>query len=738
MPAAADPEVEPEPAPAAPAAPVPSASSVPPASPVSAPSVLAPATGTAAAPGASEIDLFNLEEQVARISSVTKTEQTAEEAPAIVDIVTRTQIREWGYQSLADVLRHVIGFYVIDDHILPNVAVRGYSGGLFAESSIIKLMLDGQSLSFRSTSGNWLGPEAIPITAIERVEIIRGPASALYGADAFLGVVNIVTRQGEGLSGADVQAAVGVSRSIPGSPGADLDITAGARRGPLDIVVGARIGSEDRSGLGMPATSPSPTIPFYNRQSTGATGLDLGSMVGFLKFSLQLPRATLTLSSRLASIDRGAEFAPWTQLSHGLDSAGRSNETRVQLYQVHVNLRGQFQLRPNLSLTVDGSFFHGRPGSGDRIEVGSDVVHMRRQLGSTGTDWNAEIQAKLPRSVVLIAGLGTIYDVETLPSVQRVLKFDIGSLAAGSTLDAVDARGTKALYNFGAYAQIMWTPIKRYLTLTGGVRYDYHNIYGSQPSGRLGAVSQLTDKLTVKVLFGSAFKAPSPLLLYAVPLQVGDVLGNPSLKPQYVYTLEGEVSYRPRKYLSLATGLAYNSLKDAAGFTLRGSNQVAVNVGQVSTISWETRIELSFQDWIKGYALGEYNYTVRSTGEIGYRAQLFGSDNIVYPKGIVRLGALGRIPKVPLRLGLDAQYVGPRRASEANTLGHGGAYELPDYWMLNASISTVGLQLLPDRETVLMVTGRNLLNVSAPDPGFAGFDYPLTATTVWFQLRQTF
>ena len=167
----------------------------------------------------SELDLFQLEEQVAHISSVTKTEQTAEEAPAIVDVVTRAQIREWGYQSVAEVLRHVVGFYVEDDHILPNVAVRGFSGGLFAESSIIKVMLDGQSLSFRPTSGNWLGPEAIPISVIERIEIIRGPASALYGADA--------------------QTAVGVSLLAPGKPGSDLDLSVGARRGQLDVVIAA-------------------------------------------------------------------------------------------------------------------------------------------------------------------------------------------------------------------------------------------------------------------------------------------------------------------------------------------------------------------------------------------------------------------------------------------------------------------------------------------------------------------
>ena len=57
------------------------------------------------------------------------------------------------------------------------------------------MLIDGHSVAFHSTGGNWLGPELVPLSAIERIEIVRGPASALFGADAFLGVINIKTRR---------------------------------------------------------------------------------------------------------------------------------------------------------------------------------------------------------------------------------------------------------------------------------------------------------------------------------------------------------------------------------------------------------------------------------------------------------------------------------------------------------------------------------------------------------------
>src|SRR6266498_1955959 len=115
----------------------------------------------------SELELFELDREVKVGISATKTDRPAEEAPAIVEVVTRREIREWGYTSVADVLTHIVGFYIIDDHILPNVAVRGVSGGLFAESSVIKVMIDGRSVAFRSTAGNWLGEELVPLSAIE-------------------------------------------------------------------------------------------------------------------------------------------------------------------------------------------------------------------------------------------------------------------------------------------------------------------------------------------------------------------------------------------------------------------------------------------------------------------------------------------------------------------------------------------------------------------------------------------
>src|SRR5262245_27643082 len=118
------------------------------------------AAAEAAVPDVEELAELSLDDLLnVPVVSATKTELPIDEAPSIVTVVSRREIELWGYQSVAEILDQQLGFYVIDDHILPNLAVRGIAGGLRAESSIIKLMIDGQPVSFRSTSGNWLGPD---------------------------------------------------------------------------------------------------------------------------------------------------------------------------------------------------------------------------------------------------------------------------------------------------------------------------------------------------------------------------------------------------------------------------------------------------------------------------------------------------------------------------------------------------------------------------------------------------
>ena len=135
--------------------------------------------------------LMNLDDQV---TSATKIAQSISEAPAIITVISRDKIIDRGYETVAEALGALPGFFINSDYILPDAGVRGVSGELRGGSRLIKVMVNGHPVSFRSETTNWLNGALIPMDAIDRIEVIRGPGSALYGANAFLGVVNIITR----------------------------------------------------------------------------------------------------------------------------------------------------------------------------------------------------------------------------------------------------------------------------------------------------------------------------------------------------------------------------------------------------------------------------------------------------------------------------------------------------------------------------------------------------------------
>ncbi|MHB8875466.1 MAG: TonB-dependent receptor plug domain-containing protein, partial [Myxococcaceae bacterium] len=205
-------------------------------------------------PALQAIEELDLQELLALpIISSAKVEQSVAQAPAVVTVVTEEEIRSRGYTSLAQVLRVVPGLYDVYDQVTHNVGVRGINGGARAAGNGLKVMIDGEPVDFRPTTGNFFGEELIPIEAVKRVEIIRGPASALYGANAFLGVVNVITRSGAEADGVKLVGRGTLNGSRPGGGGA---VVIGASTERLDLLVAASYLRRDRSGLSLPASSP--------------------------------------------------------------------------------------------------------------------------------------------------------------------------------------------------------------------------------------------------------------------------------------------------------------------------------------------------------------------------------------------------------------------------------------------------------------------------------------------------
>ncbi len=675
------------------------------------------------------VKLLNVE-----VSTATKTSESLDDAPAVITVVTREDIARWGYRDVAEVLNHTVGFFAIDDHVLPNVGVRGMTGGLGAESGVIKVMIDGRSVAYRTTSGNWLGVELIPLGSISQIEIIRGPASALYGADAFLGVVNIITVKPDDVRPVQVRGVVGRAGD---HPEARLDAVFGGRSGKFDFLLGAAGEYADRSGLRLPPESPAPTLPSWVGARRTALGLERRSIVLQGRGGYEDPsKGRFSLSIYASAIERGGDFVHWAQLTHGTDAMGRAVGTTVALGQLRINADGVVHVAKKLDLALQATYSQGANLPQDRIEIGSDLFHVQRRQSYHGVDGLTEARWMPMDRFNLIGGVEALYDHEDLLAPIRINR------ATGQPVLAGGDGGTIVnLTNLGAYVSSNLKVIDPWVKLTGGVRYDVNSQYGSQFTGRAGITSRWSKSLVTKLLYGSAFKAPSPSLLYATPLRPGDVVGNPSLLPQHIHTVELQVSWKPGRFFGVTSGVSQNWLLDKAEFTPQGINQTARNVASQKSFTWETRADLRHYDDYNVYASFELVKSVRDLGQEGYAANLIGTRNVVYPGWIARGGmmfGIPSLPSVPLQLGAEGMFVGPRRAADTSIVESGASFDLPAYFLLDVSLSTRALYLVRGHESRIALRCKNILASRGPNPGFSGFEYPLEPAQIFLELNHTY
>lgn len=134
------------------------------------------------------------------VSTASRLSQSADLAPAVVHVVTRQDIQRQGLRTLCDVLRRLPGLHARDEGEFVRVTVRGIGPGGF--NGRVLFLLDGQRLNENIYDAGQIDLDfPVDMSLVERVEFSPGPGSALYGGNALLGVVNVVTQRGDRLAG---------------------------------------------------------------------------------------------------------------------------------------------------------------------------------------------------------------------------------------------------------------------------------------------------------------------------------------------------------------------------------------------------------------------------------------------------------------------------------------------------------------------------------------------------------
>src|ERR1017187_9837253 len=142
--------------------------------------------------------------------------QSSGDAPSSVTVITAAEIREHGYRTLADILRTVRSFYVTYDRNYSSIGVRGFARPGDYNTRVL-LLVDGHRLNDDIYDEAMIGTEfPIDIEMIQRIEIIRGPASSLYGSNALFAVINVITRRAQDVDGLELSAGAGSFNTYKG------------------------------------------------------------------------------------------------------------------------------------------------------------------------------------------------------------------------------------------------------------------------------------------------------------------------------------------------------------------------------------------------------------------------------------------------------------------------------------------------------------------------------------------
>jgi outer membrane receptor for ferrienterochelin and colicins len=674
-------------------------------------------------------EILNMSQLEEAVTLSTKTEQRAAQTPAVVTVVTGVEIQARGYANLAEVLRAVPGFYGVYDLVTHNVGVRGINGGPRASGNVIKLMIDGHPVDYRPTTGNYFGEELIPLAAVERVEIIRGPASALYGANAFLGVVNVVTRTGRQVAGARLLLRGSMLRE---NPGGGLGLMLGQASGPVDVLIAAQMERLDRSGLGLPAGSPSPD----GAETRGPSQQDLARpMSALAKVALRdVLGGTLTLSGSIQRLDASGEFQDFSAMTHA---------TRVS--NLNQNYRLAYEVFPSdrTSLRLAAHHFDARPTADERLDIGRPELVLVRDVGASGLGATIEGQLRLHERFGLTAGVDGVNERHRLQTFSQLYRQDVlnpdGStrIKKGASTPVDLASAERTFRSFGSFLQGMLSLTEAW-AITGGMRVDLHDIYGARPNGRVGIVyAPPTSRLSLKLLYGSSFKAPSAEQLYTQPMKILDIQGNGRLAPQTAHTFELYGGFGlPDERGEVSVNGFVTDVSGRVEYTQVSRFQTAVNIDQELVVGGEveTRFSIARPLWIR-LSSGVARTVARRLGP----AILPGSPEVtgsLFPQLQSHLIADYSLPIWQGHLALEVSYIGPRSSSQSNALNRGEAYKVPGYVYLGASLATGPRKILGNRETSFVLRVSDLANRRWTEPGFGGIDVPAVGRSVLLTVIQ--
>lgn len=651
------------------------------------------------------------------LSIATRHGTPSSKAPSIVTVITDKEIKNLGFRTLVEVLRTVPGFEILKwgDYGNSFPAVRGIAG-----SNKIRVMIDGHFVNSPLTGGAFTHFDDFPLESIKKIEIIRGPGSALYGENAFSAVINIITKEAHEIDGVHVSSGYGSYETY------DENVVFGDAHGP--VAVSGMAHYRQTKGFDGVVKSDSQSIidkqlaPFKIPAASMAPGR-VEDWRQEYDVDLKMVYENVYVRGFYLNKDKG----PFIGAQYALN-----DETRLGDNYVFGEVGYKKTFDDNLTIQprayydqFDSSLYIEALPEGTTLLVSNKLYSYPNGMIGDGRVAEKIAGAEIPIDYELFDGnlltLGFEYRLINQTNVRDFRNFNPVTLAPLSGMQ--DFSDTypfieEATRRIGSvYLQDTWN-LTDALNLTLGVRHDQYSDFGGTTNPRAGLTWEFIKNASLKLLYGEAFRPPSFADMFSANQPA--IQGNKDLRPETIRSYEAGLSYKFNKYVTSSVNYFNNFVDDL--ITLRTAQNTSrfENAGKAYIQGFEMETKVDFMK-------GNYvfmNYTFQNPeddngDDLPFVAQQKGNFgvNVHYWKYI--------------NTNVNTFISGTRSREVGDTRD-----DMPSYALLNLSV--IGKEFFKTME--IQGTVFNLLDKDYSDPGPTSIpgDLPRPGRTFWIGLGYQF